>query len=103
MLTGVVKTGRMKPIVENDWKQGDREEFSHTGRSHLTGAEIGYEADIGPRTNQGKPSLNHGFSPTFGSIMYTTCLYGNIKAFFAKEWHPFSDQTAWQREVHSIV
>ena len=78
MLTGGVKTGGMKPIVEKYQTQGDREEFSHTGRRHLTGEEMGYEADIEPRTNQGKPSLNHGFSPTSGPIIFTSYLYGNI-------------------------
>ena len=76
----------MKPIVENYQIQGDREEFSHTGSRYLTGAEMGYEAEIGPRTNQGKPSLNHGFSPTFGPITFTSYLYGNIKVYFTKEW-----------------
>ena len=79
MLTGGVKTGGKKPIVEKYRTRGDREEFSHTGRRHLNGAEMGYEADIGPRTNQGKPSLNHGFSPTFGPIISTSRFYGNIK------------------------
>ena len=79
MLTGGVETGGMKRT------QGDREEFSHTGRRHLDGAEMGYEADIGPRTNQGKPILNHGFSPTFGPIIFTSHLYGNIKVYFAKK------------------
>jgi len=37
MLTGGVKTGGMKPIVEKYQTQGDREEFSHTGRRHLKG------------------------------------------------------------------
>ena len=59
MLTGGVKTGEMKLIVEKYQTQGAREEFSHTERRHLNGAEMGCEADIGPRTNQGKPSLNH--------------------------------------------
>ena len=81
---------------------GHREEFSHTGRSHLNGAEmgydrdvlrslqkidrmwtsLGYEADIGPRTNQRKPSLNHSVSPTFGPMIFTSYVYGNIKAYF---------------------
>ena len=52
MLTGGVITGGMKPTVENHQTQGDGERFPHTGRSHLTGAEMGYEAEIGPRTNQ---------------------------------------------------
>jgi len=64
--------------VEKYRTQGDREEFSHTGRTHLDGAEMGYEADVGPRTNQGKPSQNHGFSPTFGPT-FTSYLYGDIK------------------------
>jgi len=74
MLTGRVKTGGMKPIVENYRTQGDREEFSHTGRRHLTGAEMGYKAVISTRTYQGKSSLNHGFSRTFGPIILTSCL-----------------------------
>ena len=102
MLTGGVKTGGMTPIVEKYRTLGDREEFSHTGRRHLNGAEMGQEADIEPRTSLGKSSLNHGFSPPFGPI-FTSYLYGNIKVYFAKEWYPFSDQTAWQREVHSAV
>jgi len=92
-----------KKKVEKYRTQGDKKEFSHTGRRHLNGAEMGYKAGIGPRTNQGKPSLNHGFSPTFGPMIFTSCLYGNINVYFAKEWYPFSDQTAWQREVHSAV
>ena len=85
MLTGRVKTGGMKPIGKNYRTKGDREELSHRGRRHLTGAEMGYEADIGPRTYQGKLSLNHGFSPTFGPIIFASYLYGNIKVYFAKE------------------
>ena len=81
MLTEGVKTGGMKPVVEKCQTQGDREGFSHTGRRHLNGAEMGCEADIGPRTNQGKPSLNHSFSPTFGPIILTSYLYGNINKF----------------------
>ena len=103
MLTGGVKKGGMTPIVEKYRTQGDREEFSHTRRRHLNGAEMGYEADIRPRTNQGMPSLNHRFSPTFGPIIFKSHLCGNIKVYFPKEWYPFSDQTAWQRGPQRCV
>jgi len=48
MLTGGVQTGGLRPVVEKYRTQGDREEFSHTGRGHLDGTEMGYEADIRP-------------------------------------------------------
>jgi len=59
---------------QNRWDEAYSGKVWDTGRRHLDGAEMGYEADIGPRTNQGKPSLNHGFSSTFGPIIFTSYL-----------------------------
>jgi len=87
MLTGGVKTGGMKPIVEKYRTQGDREEFSHTERRHLNGAEMGYKVDIGPRTNQEKSK------PRLSPIFWTNNIYiifvWQYKSLFCKRVAPF--------------